>query len=585
MHEHLAALHSALQHEQRAEAAEHQRLAALPEDEQIHAGFAWPALVVTSVERAGRRHRLVLRATKGVVLHDGIGAGDPVFVDGEPGSCIGVEGGMAEVSVFKLPAEGRPVRVSRRHDAATFVGYRQALERADAHRSPLREVLLGAAPSEATTAAPPAGLDAAQEAAAAHALGAAELAVIHGPPGTGKTRMLGAVLHALVARGERPWALADSNAAVDHLALQAAAASLDVVRLGHPARIGSKAAGLSLDARIASSPLGPALVALDRELSRTQGGVAIRRLLDTRRRLRDQARTYAIEGAQVIACTFGTLCRRAAELPAPTTAVVDEATQATEPAVWVAVPYVDRLVLVGDPEQLGPVTRAPSPLERSLLQRLVDEARLPLPMLQVQHRMARGIRELVAEVYGPAYTDHPAAAEQRLGDLPATSWIDTAGADLGERVDPTTRSLYNQGEAALVGLAVRQLRESGVDPDRIGVITPYSAQVACLAKRPELAGIEVATVNAFQGREKDAIAVSWVRSNDHGELGFVSDARRLTVALTRARRWLWQVGDSATLARHPRFDALVAQHAAAGALHSAWEPPWFDALADANSPS
>ncbi|MDA1082803.1 MAG: AAA domain-containing protein, partial [Gemmatimonadetes bacterium] len=132
---------------------------------------------------------------------------------------------------------------------------------------------------------------------------------------------------------------------------------------------------------------------------------------------------------------------------------------------------------------------------------------------------------------------------------------------------------------------VRQLRESGVAPDRIGVITPYSAQVACLAKRPELAGIEVATVNAFQGREKDAIAVSWVRSNDHGELGFVSDARRLTVALTRARRWLWQVGDSATLARHPRFDALVAQHAAAGALHSAWEPPWFDALADANSPS
>ena len=90
----------------------------------------------------------------------------------------------------------------------------------------------------------------------------------------------------------------------------------------------------------------------------------------------------------------------------------------------------------------------------------------------------------------------------------------------------------------------------------------------------------MATVNAFQGREKDAIAVSWVRSNDEGELGFVSDARRLTVAITRARRWLWLVGDAATLAHHPRFAALIEHHERIGTLQSAWEAPWSTVLAD-----
>lgn len=241
---------------------------------------------------------------------------------------------------------------------------------------------------------------------------------------------------------------------------------------------------------------------------------------------------------------------------------------------------MERLVLVGDPEQLGPVAKVAGPLERSLLQRLVGEARLPLPMLEVQHRMAPSIRELVATVYGPAYRDHAAVTEQRLGELPTTTWVDTAGSGLDEQLDEATRSLFNEGEAALVALAVAELRARGIAPERIGVITPYAAQVACLGRQPSLAGVEVATVNAFQGREKDAIAVSWVRSNEQGTLGFVADTRRLTVALTRARCWLWQVGDSATLARHPRFAALVEHHAASGALVSVWEPPWSEVLAE-----
>ncbi|MEZ4440053.1 MAG: AAA domain-containing protein [Polyangiaceae bacterium] len=588
MHHHLQALHRALVEEQRAEADEHARLAALAEAEQVAAGFAWPLLQLVSSDRLGKRHRLVLRAPKGAVLHDGIGAGDPVWIEGRPGTCDGVDGDHAEILVDRRLEEVRAYLVTRRHDPATFIRYRQALERAAEVASPLRARLLGeevAADArhgdrgggDPTWAL---GLDAAQGRAARHALDAPELAVVHGPPGTGKTRMLAAVLAALVARGERPWALADSNAAVDHLACQAARAGLSVVRLGHVSRIGSEAAPLSLAARILASQFGPALAVLDRELSRAREGHELRRLLAERRALRDQARQHVLDTAEVLASTFGTLARLAPELPPPTTAVVDEATQATEPAVWVAVPFARRLVLVGDPEQLGPVSRVPgSPLERSLLQRLVEEAQVELPMLEVQHRMASPIRELVAEIYGADYRDHPTVAEQQLLDLPRAVWVDTAGAGLGEAMDPTTRSLYNDGEAVLVARAASDLRGRGVAPDRIGVITPYSAQVARLTREPALAGVEVATVNAFQGREKDAILVSWVRSNEEGELGFVADARRLTVALTRARAFLWQVGDSATLARHPRFAALVERHDQRGDLQTVWEPPWADVLA------
>ncbi|MEN0066000.1 MAG: AAA domain-containing protein [Myxococcota bacterium] len=567
-HPHLAALHEALIGEERATAAEYRRLADLDLEAQVAAGFAWPPLRQISTERMGRRERLTLRTLGGEMLHTGIGPGEPVWVAGAPGHCDGVERAVAEVVVERAPPPGRPVEVTRRHDPSTFIRYRQGLEAADRHASPLREALLTA---ERTPEV--------QADAMAHALEASTLAVIHGPPGTGKTWTLARVLRALVDRGEQPWALADSNAAVDHLALQASTAGVDVVRVGHANRIGSAAAALSLEARMARSPLGPALAALQRDLSRAWGTPQARGLLAELRTLNDQAREHALSTAQCIAATFGTLARRAPEWPKAVTAVVDEATQASEPAVWGAVPFIERLVLVGDPEQLGPISIVPhSPLATSLLQRLIVHESRPAPMLEVQHRMATPIRELVADVYGPTYRDHPRVADQRLLDLPPITWVDTAGAGFAEARDPATQSLYNEGEVALLAMAVGELRDRGVEPERIGVIAPYSAQVGRLAAHPALAGIEVATINAFQGREKDAIAVSWVRSNDLGELGFVADPRRLTVALTRARCWLWQVGDAATLSRHPRFAHLLAHHEDHGALRSVWEPPWSDAV-------
>ncbi|MEL7171321.1 MAG: AAA domain-containing protein, partial [Bacteroidota bacterium] len=170
----------------------------------------------------------------GEMLHSGIGPGDLVLVDGAPGHCEGVERAVAEVVVQRGPPEGRPVEVTRRHDPSTFIRFRQGLEAADQHTSPLREALLGPPVAWSPEALPEIdGLDDAQRHAAAHALQAPTLAVVHGPPGTGKTWLLARVVRRLVDEGERVWTLADSNAAVDHLALQAAAAGVDVVRVGH----------------------------------------------------------------------------------------------------------------------------------------------------------------------------------------------------------------------------------------------------------------------------------------------------------------------------------------------------------------
>jgi ATP-dependent RNA/DNA helicase IGHMBP2 len=608
-HPHLDALHRALAaagaHERDALEALHQ----LPLPERIEAGVSWPRLEIEEASHAGKGHtRLLLRAARGVMLHEGLSPGDRVEVALSDGAGL-FEGRLedagdrwAEVRVDGDAPPHGGADLTRLFDPTPWRRLADALARADGHRSRLRDVLLGerppSPPSSHRPDAPP-GLDPSQAEAARVALDAGELALIHGPPGTGKTHLLVALLGALVDRGERPWALADSNAAVDHLAGRAADAGLDAVRLGSWGRMSPRGRALSLRTRIAEGPYGTALEALDRDLSRLVGRTdpdsrdARKRLYGERRRLRDQARAQALQSAQVLLTTLGTLARLAPDLPAPRTALVDEATQALEPAIWTAVPFVERLVLVGDPHQLGPVVKLPdSPLEASLLQRLLDAldpdepGALPLPMLQTQYRMHAHIQALVADVYGPTYHPHPDVADHRLCDLPGVSdtpltarptlWIDTSGAGLDEELDAVTRSWSNPGEVRLVAAVVQRLRQAGVATEAIGVIAPYSAQVQLLREQPELDGVEVATVNAFQGREKEAIVCSWTRSNPHGRLGFVEDGRRLTVALTRARRLHVSVGDTATLGTHPRFSAVLEALAAQESWESVWSPPWSD---------
>ena len=583
MSEHLRTLLRALEAERAWQEAEHRRLLALPWDERVAAGLSWPPLRELERREVRRGYELLLSSQH--ALHEGIGPGEPVKLAPLSNPRIGVEGMVldvdptaAVVQLREAPTFGEPYAVTRRFDDLSFRRFAEALQTAESLDSPLKDALLDPQPLAEPPSVTLPDLDPAQLIAASHALDASRsLALIHGPPGTGKTFLLARVLQAL-AQNDRPWALADSNAAVDNLAVAAAGRGLDVLRLGHPARIGAAARHLSLHHRLQNGGFAKALQLLDRDIVRgRQRGERIGPLFRERRELSRRARRQEIENAQVLACTFGSLARLAPELPPPVTAVVDEATQAIEPAVWTCVPYVQRLVLVGDPHQLGPVVMQPgNPLQTSLLQRLV-EARIELPMLEVQHRMREELAELVRPTYGQRWRTHPLAAAQSVPrgvDACPAVWVDTAGAGLDERRDPVTASLYNLGEARLVQGLVRRLLQAGLPPDDLGVIAPYSAQIRRL--RELLPQVEVATVNAFQGREKPVIVCSFVRSNPDGELGFVSDARRLTVATTRARRQWIGVGDASTLASSPDFERLFAQLEAGGAWRSVWEPPYSD---------
>ena len=601
MHPHLEDLAQALRDEHRFASETLTQALQGSLDQRIGAGVSWPPMTVEELTWSRRGPRLLLRA--GSSLHDGIQAGasitlsPPARPEGLEGSLLEVDGHWVSVQLRNedLPSwveQGRVV-VSERSDPASLRLLLRALALADAHQSPLQQVLLASREpgfAELSTVGSFSGLNTAQAAAAHQAMAAQELALIHGPPGTGKTHTLAILARALVAQGERPLALADSNAATDHLALAAEAQGLKVLRLGHPARIRPEAKHLSLESALAKGPFAKALQLMDKELKNLaqKGHWRERRaLMRERWALEDQARAQAMEGAQVIASTLGTIMRRLDKLPATRTALIDEATQAMEPSIWALVPVVERLILAGDPHQLGPVLMQPgNPLERSLVDRLLDQG-LSMPMLQIQHRMAPQISALVQSVYGPEYKPSAAAAQRHAGELserlpewakPGVFFLDTAGSGLEEEVDPTSQSTRNPGEVKALALIWSELQGAGLRPDQVVLLAPYRAQVDALKGHPQLRELRAATMNAWQGREEEVVICSLVRSNPEGRLGFVSDERRLTVALTRAKRLLILVGDSATLTTHPRFGSLVAHLDQKRCMASIWVEPWIQLL-------
>ena len=247
------------------------------------------------------------------------------------------------------------------------------------------------------------------------------------------------------------------------------------------------------------------------------------------------------------------------------------------------------MVLAGDHCQLPPTVLSGEAQSQgfgvSLFERLIglyggDVAR----RLSVQYRMHASIMEFSSlEFYDAELTADAAVAGHRLCDLPGVracpltespvEFIDTAGAGYDEETEPDGESRLNPREAELVAAKVRALLEAGVAPEQIAVIAPYAAQVRLLREllAAEAPGLEIDSVDGFQGREKEAIVISLVRSNPAGEIGFLSDVRRTNVALTRARRKLLVVGDSATLAGEPFYRRMLEYFEGLGAYRTVWE--------------
>jgi hypothetical protein len=450
----------------------------------------------------------------------------------------------------------------------------------------------------------PKGLNAAQREAIEFALAAHDLAVIHGPPGTGKTTSVVAFIAAVVARGETVLACAPSNTAVDNLLERLVELRQPVVRLGHPARVKDHLRDHSLDALVEAHPNMRWVQQLQRDAESLyqQAGryTRARPAKGARQDMRREAKQYQAEARQLERQAVGEVLDGASVLCATTTVdekllgdrrfdwvVVDEACQSTEPGCWIPIQRATRVLLAGDHCQLPPtVLSQPASDEgyaRSMMERLVDTyGETVTRQLKVQYRMHHQIMQfssgqfydstLIADdsVHGHLLCDLPYVEGNPLTSTPAT-FIDTAGADYDEELEPDGASRLNPQEGRLVLAKVNQMLEAGLPAEEIAVIAPYAAQVRWLRQHTDHGDLEIDTVDGFQGREKEAVVISLVRSNRAGEIGFLADTRRMNVALTRARRKLLVIGDSATLARHPFYEALLAYFDSVGGYSSVWE--------------
>lgn len=533
-----------------------------------------------------------------------------------PGDLVALAAGRGETAVRGVVARVRrdalwialddeeaelppTVRVDRQGSDVTWQRLDAAMVELLADPAPPRrrlvEVLLGErdpefAPARAETIAwfDP-DLDAAQREAVAHALAAEHAALLHGPPGTGKTRTLVEFVRQAVARGRRVLATAPSNVAVDNLAERLSAAGVRIVRLGHPARVREEVRDDSLAAQL--DGLAEQKVLRDVRRDVEQGLRRLHRAKDRagRRAARDEVKALRrelqkLEGALIRGIVTGAEVVLATNVGAADpllreiafdTAVIDEAAQALEAACWIPIARARRVVLAGDHRQLPPTILSAEAarlgLACTMFERLADgpHGGAMTRMLDTQYRMHAAIMAWPARrFYGDRLRAAPAVAGHLLTDLPEVlpdRWtsvplvfVDTAGAGFEETAGDEDGSKANAGEVALVVRIVTDLRDAGVPAAAIAVVTPYNAQVQQL--RLALAGMELAevgTVDGLQGREAEAVVFSCVRSNENCTVGFLREPRRLNVALTRARRMLVVIGDSATLAADPDLLALV----------------------------
>ena len=603
--------------------------------ERVALGIALARLRIVDEQGApGDRVRVRVAVPEAVDLDDvRLGPGDPIRLwaehPDEPGAVRGVVERREEQSLwlvldravdelerdYALDPEA-PERTFDRGDAA-IARARAAIATSDAR---VRDVAAGARPprplAPVTWTPIDAALDERQRAAVGAALRAGDIEVIHGPPGTGKTRTLVEVVCQRVARGERVLCAAPSNTAVDNLGVRLAEAGVRAVRLGHPARISPKLAALTLDAKVAAD--GATRLAREwRDRARAVRKAAVGRRGPEARELWAEARAPDRDAAREIANAEQAIVARADVVLATCVGcdhpvlgdarfdcvVVDEATQAPDPLLLIALARARVAVLAGDPHQLGPVVTDPrggAALESTVIERLIRagaERDEPAVMLEQQHRMHVEIMTFPSRsMYGGRLIASPAAAARVLDELgvapdplrPRPLWlIDTAGKDWVEerteldpggsltnapafQLDPST---FNPGNAERVAAEARRLLSRGLPPAELAIIAAYAAQARRLRellRAERAAGVEIGTVDGFQGREKEAVIVDLVRSNEAGELGFLANTRRMNVALTRARRFLLVVADSATLGDHPYYAAFLRHVDELDAHGSAW---------------
>lgn len=482
----------------------------------------------------------------------------------------------------------------------------------------LRDVLYGvSAPSFGRVAEVPgmSGLNRSQQNAVNLIAASQDVAVIHGPPGTGKTTtLIRAIMHTLMHE-KQVLVCSPSNVAVDLLTEKLVQQGINVLRLGNPARVSEEVLQNTLDARMANHESFKELkqfrkraeefFSMAKKYKRNFGHAEreqrhllyqeARQLQKDASALEDYILWDSFEKAQVIACTPVVAAGKLMRDLRFKTCFIDEAAQALEPMTWIPIVRSERVVFAGDHLQLPPTVKSKRAedggLKHTLFERVIRAHPNVAVMLNVQYRMHEKIMGFSNRMFYnnelSAYVDvkDNLLSFDEADDLlnRPLEFIDTAGTGYEEHQHPETLSYENEEEARLLirhlGNVLQQYDHRPDEPLRIGIIAPYKQQTeklqALLHEQSWFSEsrhqFSIRTVDGFQGQERDIMCISMTRSNDRNEIGFLSDTRRMNVALTRAKRKLIVIGDSATLGAHSFYKSFLDYAEEINGYRSAWE--------------
>lgn len=500
--------------------------------------------------------------------------------------------------VVALPDSGRIVDLQRQDalgvqlffDETSYRLMFEALDRVIRARSgrlaDLRDIFYTKAPASRYTfdAMRFPWLNASQEKAVNEVLWAKDVAVVHGPPGTGKTTTLVEAIFETLRRESQVLVCAQSNMAVDWISEKLVDRGINVLRIGNPTRVNDKMLSFTYERRFEAHPDYPQLWSIRkaiRELRQQRKHAdswhqKMDRLKSRATELELRIRSSLFGEARVIASTLTGAANRVLEGEKYSTLFIDEAAQALEAACWIAIRKAGRVILAGDHCQLPPTVKSIMALKgglgKTLMERIVENKPETVTLLKIQYRMNEQIMKFSSEwFYHGMVESAPTVSHRGIldYDIPMM-WIDTAECDGKEEFVGENFGRINRAEAEMTLQTLQQYLEK-IGKQRIleelidvGIISPYRAQVQLLRKelrkreffRPYRHLLTVNTVDGFQGQERDIILISLVRSNDGGDIGFLRDLRRMNVAITRARMKLIILGSSETMTSHPFYKKL-----------------------------
>ena len=454
-----------------------------------------------------------------------------------------------------------------------------------------------------------------QNKAVKHILSANDIAVVHGPPGTGKTTTIVQAIRLVLQSEKQILVCAPTNTAVDLITEKLIEQGINVLRVGHPARVSEGLLKATIDGQIQSHANYKDIKSLRKtaeeyfkmagKYKRTFGKedakqralfyTEARNCIKESRLLEDYIVNSLFENAQVISCTPVASSNKALANKQFSTLFFDEASQALEAISWIPLLKCKRVIFSGDHFQLPPVVKSSKAKQEGLAETMLDRC-IKHPdistLLTRQYRMHQHIMQFSNHYFYNNELEADATVKETVLSLheecdilnSPVELIDTAGCSFDELQNPETLSLSNVGEANLVFKHMELLLQQyqfGREQQNIsiGIISPYKEQIELLKEKLvdfdysgfPVSELAVKTIDGFQGEERDVIYISLVRSNEHSEIGFLSDIRRMNVALTRAKKKLVVIMDTSTIGNHPFYKSFIEYCEKNNFYKSAWE--------------